>query len=250
MAWSTTPNAQAGQPVGPELHAADMVRAGLAGSIRSYPLQTFADKHRARWRPSTTAASRPATPASRAKWSTTSRTTTTRRCSTSTCSSCRCIDHQRRPRARAGAGHGHQRLQPGRGLLPRRHRRAALEVAGPQQLQFGRLVQPPRLELPGQLLRHRPAAGGRQRQGLRAAQAAAGQRRLQAAAADIAFARDAFRDLLAVRASSTLFRLPAPPRSRRRLRFFNTGPSRRAVRSSWPAAAPMRTRTSSVILGR
>jgi pullulanase len=41
--------------------------------------------------------------------------------------------------------------------------------------------------------------------------------------ADIAFARDAFRDLLAIRASSTLFRLPGSADIRRRLRFFNTG---------------------------
>jgi pullulanase/glycogen debranching enzyme len=41
--------------------------------------------------------------------------------------------------------------------------------------------------------------------------------------ADIAFARDAFRDLLAVRASSALFRLPTASDIRRRLRFFNTG---------------------------
>jgi pullulanase/glycogen debranching enzyme len=43
------------------------------------------------------------------------------------------------------------------------------------------------------------------------------------APADIAFARDAFRDLLAVRASSTLFRLPNALEIKRRLRFFNTG---------------------------
>jgi pullulanase/glycogen debranching enzyme len=41
--------------------------------------------------------------------------------------------------------------------------------------------------------------------------------------ADIAYARDAFRDLLAVRASSTLFRLPTSTEIKRRLRFFNTG---------------------------
>jgi pullulanase/glycogen debranching enzyme len=41
--------------------------------------------------------------------------------------------------------------------------------------------------------------------------------------ADIAFARDAFRDLLAIRASSTLFRLPTASEIKRRLRFFNTG---------------------------
>lgn len=40
---------------------------------------------------------------------------------------------------------------------------------------------------------------------------------------DIAFARDAFRDLLAVRASSTLFRLPTGGEIKHRLRFFNTG---------------------------
>jgi pullulanase-type alpha-1,6-glucosidase len=45
------------------------------------------------------------------------------------------------------------------------------------------------------------------------------------APADIAFARDAFRDLLAVRASSTLFRLPSALEIKRRLRFFNTGSS-------------------------
>ncbi|MGJ7914472.1 alpha-1,6-glucosidase domain-containing protein [Massilia sp. LXY-6] len=42
---------------------------------------------------------------------------------------------------------------------------------------------------------------------------------------DIAFARDAFRDLLAIRASSTLFRLPTALEIKRRLRFFNTGSS-------------------------
>jgi pullulanase len=41
--------------------------------------------------------------------------------------------------------------------------------------------------------------------------------------ADIAFARDAFRDLLAVRASSTLFRLSTAQDIKARLRFFNTG---------------------------
>jgi pullulanase len=42
-------------------------------------------------------------------------------------------------------------------------------------------------------------------------------------ASDIAWTRDAFRDLLAVRASSTLFRLPTAAEIERRLRFFNTG---------------------------
>jgi pullulanase len=41
--------------------------------------------------------------------------------------------------------------------------------------------------------------------------------------ADIAFTRDAFRDLLAIRASSTLFRLATAAEIQRRLRFFNTG---------------------------
>jgi pullulanase/glycogen debranching enzyme len=49
------------------------------------------------------------------------------------------------------------------------------------------------------------------------------------APSDIAFARDAFRDLLAIRASSTLFRLPAAAEIRRRLRFFNTGPTQQAT---------------------
>jgi pullulanase-type alpha-1,6-glucosidase len=46
---------------------------------------------------------------------------------------------------------------------------------------------------------------------------------IKPAPADIAFARDAFRDLLAIRASSTLFRLPTSTEIKRRLRFFNTG---------------------------
>jgi len=41
--------------------------------------------------------------------------------------------------------------------------------------------------------------------------------------ADIAFARDAFRDLLRIRASSTLFRLRSAADIGKRLRFFNTG---------------------------
>jgi pullulanase len=47
---------------------------------------------------------------------------------------------------------------------------------------------------------------------------------LKPAPADIAFARDAFRDLLAIRASSTLFRLRTADDVAQRLRFYNTGP--------------------------
>jgi pullulanase/glycogen debranching enzyme len=46
---------------------------------------------------------------------------------------------------------------------------------------------------------------------------------IKPAPADIAFARDAFRDLLRIRASSTLFRLRSAGEIRQRLRFFNTG---------------------------
>jgi pullulanase len=46
---------------------------------------------------------------------------------------------------------------------------------------------------------------------------------LKPAPEDIAFARDVFRDLLAVRASTTLFRLRSADDIRKRLRFFNTG---------------------------
>src|SRR5450830_1221549 len=73
---------------------------------------------------------------------------------------------QRRTGPRADAGRRHRRLQPGRGLLPRRHRHPALQVPGPQQLQFGRLVQSARLDLPDQLFWYGAAAGGGQRQGL------------------------------------------------------------------------------------
>jgi len=47
---------------------------------------------------------------------------------------------------------------------------------------------------------------------------------LKPAPADIAFARDAFRDLLQIRASSTLLRLRSSDDIVQRLRFFNTGP--------------------------
>jgi pullulanase-type alpha-1,6-glucosidase len=47
---------------------------------------------------------------------------------------------------------------------------------------------------------------------------------LKPAPADIAFARDTFRDLLAIRASSTLFRLRTADEIGQRLRFYNTGP--------------------------
>ena len=46
---------------------------------------------------------------------------------------------------------------------------------------------------------------------------------LKPAPADIAFARDAFRDLLAIRASSTLFRMRTTADISQRLRFDNTG---------------------------
>ena len=47
---------------------------------------------------------------------------------------------------------------------------------------------------------------------------------LKPAPADIGFARDVFRDLLAIRASSTLFRLRTAADVSQRLRFYNTGP--------------------------
>jgi pullulanase/glycogen debranching enzyme len=48
---------------------------------------------------------------------------------------------------------------------------------------------------------------------------------LRPSAADIAWTRDAFRDLLRIRASSTLFRLRMAADIRQRLTFANTGPS-------------------------
>jgi pullulanase-type alpha-1,6-glucosidase len=52
---------------------------------------------------------------------------------------------------------------------------------------------------------------------------------LKPAPTDIAFARDVFRDLLAVRASSTLFRLRTSEDIKQRLRFFNTGSKQEAT---------------------
>jgi pullulanase len=48
-------------------------------------------------------------------------------------------------------------------------------------------------------------------------------RSIKPAPADIAFARDVFRDLLKIRASSTLFRMRSAADIRQRLRFYNTG---------------------------
>jgi pullulanase len=53
---------------------------------------------------------------------------------------------------------------------------------------------------------------------------------LKPAPADIAFARDAFRDLLRIRASSTLFRLRSAADIGRRLRFYDTVPTVVAAR--------------------
>jgi pullulanase len=47
--------------------------------------------------------------------------------------------------------------------------------------------------------------------------------------ADIAFTRDAFKDLMKIRASSALFRLRSTQEVMRRLRFFNTGPAQQAT---------------------
>ncbi|WEF33041.1 pullulanase-type alpha-1,6-glucosidase [Pseudoduganella chitinolytica] len=52
---------------------------------------------------------------------------------------------------------------------------------------------------------------------------------LKPAPADIAFARDTFRDLLAIRAGSTLFRLRTADEIAERLRFYNTGPDQVAT---------------------
>ena len=53
--------------------------------------------------------------------------------------------------------------------------------------------------------------------------------RLKPAPADIAFARDAFRDLLRIRASSRLFSLATADEVQRRLRFHDTGPAQNPV---------------------
>lgn len=57
---------------------------------------------------------------------------------------------------------------------------------------------------------------------------------IKPAPSDIAFARDAFRDLLAIRASSTLFRMRSTEDIVQRLRFFNTGPQQEpTVLAAW-----------------
>ena len=56
-----------------------------------------------------------------------------------------------------------------------------------------------------------------------------GNASLKPSPADIAYARDAFRDLLKIRASSTLFRLRSAADIRERLRFYNNGPAQVAT---------------------
>jgi pullulanase len=57
---------------------------------------------------------------------------------------------------------------------------------------------------------------------------------LKPAPGDIAFARDAFRDLLRIRASSTLLRMRTSGDINQRLRFFNTGPAQEpTVLAAW-----------------
>ena len=65
-------------------------------------------------------------------------------------------------------------------VLARGRRPAAQQVARPQQLQLGRLVQPARPVRPGQRLRPRSAAGGRQRGQVAVPAAAAGRPGAQA----------------------------------------------------------------------
>jgi len=65
-------------------------------------------------------------------------------------------------------------------VLARRHRTAALEVTRPRQLQLGRLVQPDRLERPGQQLRRWTAARRGERRQVADHEAAARERRAQA----------------------------------------------------------------------
>jgi hypothetical protein len=57
---------------------------------------------------------------------------------------------------------------------------------------------------------------------------------LKPAPSDILFARDAFRDLLSIRASSSLFRMRTTNDIVQRLRFFNTGPGQKpTVLAAW-----------------
>ena len=71
-----------------------------------------------------------------------------------------------RPAASADRRPEYRGARPGHPIHPRRQRAASLEVARPEQLRLGRLVQPRLLERDRQRLRFRAAAGGRQRNGV------------------------------------------------------------------------------------
>ena len=210
---ASTPTPTARRPTAPPaeqrarlLHYQDLIKVGLTGNLRDYRFTDATGRDRQGLggrlqRPPAGYAAAPARP------SPTSTRTTTRRCST------------RSPyklprgtsmadRARMTGRAGHRRALPGPRVLPRRHRPAALQVAGPQLLRLRRLVQRDRLVAPGSTFGSGPAAGRRQRGQVGLHAPAAGRPGAQAAAGrHRGGARAAPHDLLRIRFSSPLFRL-------------------------------------------
>ena len=141
----------------------DLVKLGLAGNLRDFEFDGLRRHGEGGRRGRLQRRRRPATPTSPTRSSTTSTRTTTRRCTT-----CRCFKlPDRHVDGRPGA-HEHGVAGDGDALadavvLARGHRAAALQVAGSQQLQLRRLVQPHRLDGPGVDVRLGPADRGRQR---------------------------------------------------------------------------------------
>jgi hypothetical protein len=201
------PNAMAGRHSREDLlQAADLVRAGLAGSLRDYTLRT-ADGSIKTLARSTTRASPPVTPRSPAKSSTTSRTTTTRRCSTSS--------------AQAAARHDARGSRPvqllGAALVAFSqgvaYFHAGMDVLRSKSLDrnsfdsgdwFNRLDWTYQDNFFGTGLPPRQDNGKDWRA---AAPILADAAAIRPTPALIAWMRDGFRDLLRIRASSTLFRM-------------------------------------------
>ena len=201
-------------------HGPDQGRDGR--EPRRLLASSTAPARRSTGRTSTTTAARPATPPTRRRTSCTSRRTTTRRCSTRSPSSCRqgtpMEDRVRDPAA--VAVHGGPR--PGGVVLPRGDRHAPLQVARPEQLRLGRLVQHARLLLRVEQLRGRaPARAGQRGQVAVHGAAARRTRRSRRRQADIEASVERFRDLLAVAGSSPLFSLTTAEQVKQKLSYLD-----------------------------
>ena len=219
-------NGTTGRAAGPAAALpTDLIKVGLAGNLRDYPFvdRTGATVHRR--------AGRLQRPAGRLHRRAERGDHLRRRA--------RQRDPVRRAAVQAAAGDldgrpgadeqgraGHHRARRRARVLARRHRPAALEVAGPQHLQLRRLVQPDRLGLPGSTWGSGlpPAADNQDKWSYM--RAAAGRPGAGAAAGRHPDRpRPGYAELLRIRFSSPLFRLGSATLVQQRVAFPTGGPA-------------------------